>query len=106
MKFKDMLKYLREHRELSQRELASLLNVSPGSISMYETGQREPSMEMEEKIAKFFGVSLNTLHGIDDEQKSLNLTEDEVTLLELYRTNREFHQLLSFTKFYKHFKYI
>ncbi len=36
---------LRESRDLSQRDVARVLDVTPGLISNYETGERTPSVE-------------------------------------------------------------
>lgn len=68
MEFKDMLKYFRKRENLTQSELAEKLGVSTSRISMYETGEREPDFETEEKIADFFNTDLNTLRGRDSEQ--------------------------------------
>lgn len=68
MEFKDMLKYFRKREGLTQGELAQKLGVSTSRISMYETGEREPDFETEEKIADFFNTDLNTLRGRDNEQ--------------------------------------
>ena len=61
--FKDMLKYLRTMHGISQAELAKIIGVSPSAIGMYETGEREPNFEIEEKMADFFNVTLDTLRG-------------------------------------------
>lgn len=65
--FKDMLKYYRMNAGLSQAQLANILGVAASTISMYEVGAREPDFEMEERIADFFNVDLNTLRGKDTE---------------------------------------
>lgn len=65
--FKDMLKLYRKMAGLSQAELAHKLDLSPSTISMYEVGRRRPDFEIEEKIADFFNVDLNTLRGKDVE---------------------------------------
>lgn len=61
--FKDMLKYLRTSHGISQAELARMIGVSNSAIGMYETGEREPNFEIEEKMADYFNVSLDTLRG-------------------------------------------
>ena len=61
--FKDMLKYLRTTHGISQAELAKIIGVSPSAIGMYETGEREPNFEIEEKMADYFNVTLDTLRG-------------------------------------------
>ena len=61
MPFKDMLKYLREQKGLSQEKLAELTQLSKSAISMYENGNREPKFETLETLANFFNVDMNTL---------------------------------------------
>ena len=61
--FASMLKLLRERENLSQRELAIKLGMSASAIGMYESGERHPKPEIEETIADFFNVDLNTLRG-------------------------------------------
>lgn len=61
MPFKDMLKFLREQKGLSQGELADLTKLSKSAISMYENGNREPKFETLELLADFFNVDMNTL---------------------------------------------
>lgn len=63
MKFADRLKELRISKGLSQKELAKLMGVSSSTISMYEQDQREPSFEIEERIADYFNVDLDYLRG-------------------------------------------
>lgn len=73
--FKDMLKYLRQRKHLSQLELAKKLGISKSAISMYEVGKREPDFETLEVIADFFNVDMNFLLGkYEPENKDLELT--------------------------------
>ena len=84
--FKDMLKFFRMEKHLSQRELAKKLGVSASTISMYEVGKRQPDFETEEKIADFFNVDLNTLRGKDTEAvDTFVVTDFEKVLIEAYR---------------------
>jgi len=57
------LKMLRLSRGLSQQELARDLELSAVTISGYETGKREPSLEILERIADYFNVSIDFLLG-------------------------------------------
>lgn len=68
-----MISILRTERKLTQRDLASLLNVSNGAVGMWEIGQRQPDLNMLIVIAKFFNVSTDYLLGIDHSEKKNNL---------------------------------
>ena len=57
---------LRERRGLSQVQLAEKLHMSQGSLGMYETGKRKPSLETLELIADFFNVSTDYLLGREE----------------------------------------
>lgn len=91
--FKDRLKECRGRKEISQRELASVLNLSPSTIAMYETGQREPDAETLSKIADFFGVSIDYLIGRTDTptpaDKIADSLSDDPELLEFWDELRE-----------------
>lgn len=63
MPFNTVLRELRKKKELTQGELAKLTGLTVSAISMYETGQREPSFEVLETLADFFNVDMNRLLG-------------------------------------------
>lgn len=58
-----MLAKLRTENGLNQRALAQALGVSNGAIAMWETNKRQPDLETTEKIANYFGVSVDYLLG-------------------------------------------
>ncbi len=60
------IKYLREKKDMTQLELAKILNISNTTLSQYESGQRTPSDEIKITIADFFGVSIDYLLGRKD----------------------------------------
>lgn len=64
--FCERLKELRQEKKLGQVELAKYLDVSKGIISLWENGLREPSMSSLISLAKFFGVSIDYLVGLED----------------------------------------
>jgi transcriptional regulator with XRE-family HTH domain len=83
MGFPERLKELREARNLSQEELADKLNIPRSSVSHYERPQKDkeirlPRRERLEKIADFFGVSVDNLLGREEksEQQSKNTTNN------------------------------
>ena len=64
--FKNNLKMLRIEKNIGQVELAKILGVSKGIISLWENGLREPNMSSLIAIAKFFGVTIDFLVGLED----------------------------------------
>ncbi|MBO7253863.1 MAG: helix-turn-helix transcriptional regulator [Clostridia bacterium] len=55
------LKELRKAKGISQLKLALDLNTTQNTISRYETGEREPSINELIKIADYFNVSIDYL---------------------------------------------
>lgn len=55
------IKQLRKEKNISQKELASLIDVSQRLISNYEDGSATPTVENLIKIADTFKVSLDYL---------------------------------------------
>ena len=62
-KFHEKLKILRKKKGLTQQEVAELLNVERVAYTKWENGKSKPNYEKLEKIADFFGVSLDWLFG-------------------------------------------
>ena len=93
--FKDALKALRIRSEMSQEELANRLGLAKSTISMYENGQREPSLEILEAIADTFNVDMNTL---TDSQKSAEISDELQEILEELKNRSEMRMLFSLAK--------
>ena len=64
--FPTRLKELRQSREITQSDLADILNVGSNTISQYETGNREPCFASLLRISEYFGVSVDYLLGISE----------------------------------------
>lgn len=60
------LKKLRQKQCLTQAEVAKQLNISRAAYSLYESGQRTPSMGVISSISSYYQISLNDLLGFDD----------------------------------------
>ena len=71
------IKLLREEKEISQLDLAKLLNVNNSTLSQYEAGNRTPSDEIKMKIADYFGVSIDYLLGRTDTSSKLKVSSEE-----------------------------
>lgn len=61
--FRTNLKTLREERKLSQAALAKELNISQSSIAGWESGTREPNIDMLKKLCAYFLVTMDSLLG-------------------------------------------
>lgn len=58
---KKTLAILRNERNMSQRDLAEILHISSGTIGMYESGRRTPSLNRAIEIAQIFDVPVETI---------------------------------------------
>lgn len=77
MSFADNIKRLRLQDGLPQAQLAKALGVSKSTVSMWETGERTPTLETLEFIADYFNVDLNVLWG--DDKKPVTIEDDGLT---------------------------
>lgn len=64
--FAQRLKELRKRTpSLTQLDMAKKLGIAKTTYASYEQGKRTPDIETQNKIADFFDVSLDYLHGRD-----------------------------------------
>lgn len=73
----DRICELRKDRNMTQDDLAEYLNVTRSSISNYETGLNEPSLESVRKLSTLFNVSSDYLLELTKEKYNLNLESKE-----------------------------
>lgn len=66
MDFKTRLKELRLEKNVSQLEIAKMLNMSKMAVSHWEKGNSEPSIEQLKILAAYFDVSIDYLVGYID----------------------------------------
>lgn len=60
MQFKN-LRSIRENRDLKQKDIAKILNVSQNTYSQYETGAISLTAEVLIQLADYYGVSVDYL---------------------------------------------
>ncbi|MCI5683391.1 MAG: helix-turn-helix transcriptional regulator [Eubacteriales bacterium] len=114
MRFSENLKVLRKNSGMTQKELSQALGVALSTVAMWETGNRKPDLEMLQRIAKHFNVSVDTLfmeneelgddYLLDSEMSARitpntrHLNEDLAELREMLRTRPEVKMLFSASK--------
>ena len=64
--FAERLKALRLERGLGQVQLAKELDVGKSVVSLWELGKCEPTLSKLIAMARFFGVSIDYLAGLED----------------------------------------
>ena len=77
--FNQKFKQLRKKSDLTQEQIAEIFNVSPQSVSRWETGANYPDIEILPHIAVFFKVTVDELLGteeIQNEKKAADYTRD------------------------------
>lgn len=78
------LKKLRTKRELTQEQLADILDVSAQAVSRWENGTTYPDIALLPTIASYFDISIDELLGYDTERR-------EERIRAILKENRLFH---------------
>ena len=69
MTYRERMRALREDNDLTQREVAKVINKSQQGYSHIEDGRAELKIEDMIKLCKFYGVSSDYFIGISDQRK-------------------------------------
>ena len=80
----DKVKLYRENKKMTQNEVADILNVSPATISKYESGVLEPNIESLKRLAELFEISIDEL--LSDE-KEFDISN--INVLDILREQKE-----------------
>ncbi|CEO06526.1 XRE family transcriptional regulator [[Clostridium] sordellii] len=64
---KNRLEEIRKQREITQEELANVLEVSRQTISSLEKGRYNPSIILAFKIARYFDMAIEDIFIYEDE---------------------------------------
>lgn len=91
-KFGERILKLRTETNLTQKEVADKLGIAQQTYQGYETGSTKATLHLLEQLSNLYNVSMDFLAGRTNETNIINkqlnttkLTEDEETLVELYR---------------------
>lgn len=79
----EKIKAYRENKNMTQVDIAEILGVNPATVSKYESGLLEPSIETLKRIAYLFNVS------IDELLKEDNFDVSKINLLEILKEQRD-----------------
>ena len=83
MSFGDNLRNLIEERDMTQKELATELNIAPSTIGSYVQNTREPDFATLKLFATYFDVSIDYLL---DYSSGNTQTHQEDELLRIFRS--------------------
>ena len=61
-----LIRFLRENRGLTQKDVAKIVQKGDSTVRMWELGKSEPDNETLLILAKFFGVSVDYLLGLNE----------------------------------------
>lgn len=64
----DRLKEIRQDKDLYQKDIAKVLNMSQKQYSLYETGVRLIPIDKLATLAKYYNTSVDYLIGLTDER--------------------------------------
>lgn len=84
MSIGNKIKEYRELNKMTQKDIAEILEVEPGTISKYESGMIEPNIESLKRLAETFNITVDEL--IKDEEK-FDITK--INVLEILREQKE-----------------
>lgn len=76
----ERLRMLRQEADLTQKELAAKISLTPKMISFYENDQRIPPADVLIKLADIFNITIDYLLG-----RTNRITLEEEELLSYYR---------------------
>lgn len=68
MNYYERIKALREDADITQQQMALLLNVAQNTYSQYETGKRELPISLLIQICEFFHVSSDYILGLTNKK--------------------------------------
>lgn len=81
----EKIKLYRENKKMTQNDVADILDVSPATISKYESGTLEPNIESLKRLAELFEISIDELLTDDDEKFDIS----KITVLDILREQKE-----------------
>lgn len=91
MDIKEKIKFLRSEKKLTQKELATLLNLSKNIVCEWEKGRAEPRIDTLKQMATIFDCSTDYLLDLNNDFDAVfptdtpTLSNDEQTVIDCMR---------------------
>lgn len=85
MKLGDKIKKYREEKRMTQRDIAEILEVEPGTVSKYESGMLEPNIKSIKRLSETFGITIDELLKENDDKVDVS----KINVLEVLREQKE-----------------
>lgn len=67
MKFNEKLKEIRKNKGFTQKNIYTILRVSPNCYASWEQGRTQPDIESIKKLCVIFEISADYLLGLEDD---------------------------------------
>lgn len=80
-KFSDVFKKLRIKNKYTQEDIANKFDMTKTGISYWENGKSEPSLEVIEKLAELFNVSIDYLLGNSDTENNYRIMHNRTNVI-------------------------
>ena len=80
------IREIMKEQHISQKRLADNLQVSYSSLNNYLHGRRWLSLNLIREVCRCLNTSSDYLLGLSDQKHPFHLPDDELALLEIYRT--------------------
>ena len=81
----DKIKKYREENNMTQKDIAEVLEVKVGTISKYESGTIEPNIKSLKKLSNMFNITVDELLREEDEKYNFS----KINILEVLREQKE-----------------
>lgn len=94
MTLADRLKELRKENNMTQNELAKMLDMAKGTVAMWEMGKRNPGFEALEKMSEIFDRRVDYILGTSDDPASPKLSDADIEQLGRWQTEEDFSEVV------------
>ena len=81
----DKIKLYRENKKMTQNDIADVLEVSAATVSKYESGSLEPSIESLKRLSDLFEISIDEL--LNDEEDKFDISK--INVLDILREQKD-----------------